>query len=92
VTWRTCAADLPVRGSASGTSQDRSVHVPGHALMAVAFRLVSRVGLPPEKRKVGGSTPPLTTKFVSACSALICGNVGSLCDQASPVRAVPRRG
>ena len=28
----------------------------------------------PEKRKVGGSTPPLTTRFWASASPLTCGN------------------
>jgi hypothetical protein len=61
VTWRTYAADLPVRGRAQRHNPDRSVHVPDHALMAVVFRWSIASVCPPEKRKVGGSTPPLTT-------------------------------
>ena len=35
------------------------------------------VGCQPEKRKVGGSTPPLTTRFACASGALGCENLGS---------------
>src|SRR5215469_1496516 len=36
--------------------------------------LVSRRDRAPEKRKVGGSTPPLTTRFWVSASALTCRN------------------
>src|SRR5215467_8816090 len=38
--------------------------------------LVSRRDRAPEKRKVGGSTPPLTTRFDQAIWLLTCDNVG----------------
>jgi hypothetical protein len=76
VTWRTYAADLPVRGRAQRHNPDRSVHVPDHALMAVVFRWSIASVCPPEKRKVGGSTPPLTTLFSSFDEALSSANSG----------------
>src|SRR5215471_12703547 len=46
--------------------------------------LVSRRDRAPEKRKVGGSTPPLTTRFDQAIWLLTCDNVGF-----GPTRPLP---
>jgi len=60
----------------NGTRQDRSAHVPDHALMAVVFPWSVASVCPPEKRKVGGSTPPLTTRSVRHWPAQRCAKSG----------------
>jgi hypothetical protein len=61
----------------SGTSQGRSVHVPDHALMAVAFACSVASVCPPEKRKVDSSILSLTTTTRLSGEALTSRNVTS---------------